>query len=197
MTTSSKREQLIETALKLFARQGFHAVGIDTILEQSGVAKKTLYNHFKSKEELILAVLRYYDERFRNHFMRAVEAKTPDPVQRLSALFDVAEDWFRQDDFHGCLFVGAAGEYPEADTAIRQTCKESKKSVFGFITKLAAEAGAQNPDRLAQQLVLLLEGAVSMAKIHRSPVSAAQAKEAAQPLIKNALPGPTATQKSI
>ncbi len=188
MHTPSKREQLIETALKLFAKHGFHAVGIDTIIERSGVAKKTLYNHFRSKDELILACLRYYDERFRNHFMRAVEARTPDAVERLLALFDVAEDWFRQDDFHGCIFVGAAGEYPDANTAIRQTCSESKQSLLIYITKLAAAAGAENPVQLARQLVLLLEGAVSIAKIQRSPVSAAQAKEAARLLIQSAVP---------
>jgi AcrR family transcriptional regulator len=66
----SKREQLIRTAQKQFARNGFHAVGIDAILQGSGVARRTLYNHFRTKDELILAVLRYYDKNFRNRMMR-------------------------------------------------------------------------------------------------------------------------------
>ncbi len=107
MTQSSKREQLIQAALELFNKDGFHAVGIDAISERAGVTKKTLYHHFKSKEELILTVLRYRDERYRNDFMRSVEARAESPAGRLLAIFDVAEELFKQDDYYGCLFVGA------------------------------------------------------------------------------------------
>lgn len=186
MTKSSKREHLIKTALELFSRNGFHGVGIDTILNQSGVAKRTLYNHFKSKDELILAVLRYYDEKFRNFFMRAVEANADSPKDRLLAVFDVAEQWFQQDDFYGCIYVRAAGEYPEDGTAIRNTCREFKGLILEYIRSLAKEAELGQPDQLAEQLLLLLEGAITMAQINRSPVSAEQAKSAAKVLIENA-----------
>ena len=159
MTTSSKREHLIQTALRLFSRQGFHAVGIDRILKESGVAKRTLYNHFKSKDELILAVLRHYDERFRNFFMRAVETAAEKPKERLLAVFDVAEKWFQQDDFYGCIFVGATGEYPEPGTPVNNICREFKGLILGYIRSLAKEAELEKPDRLADQLLLLLEGA--------------------------------------
>jgi len=94
-TGSSKREQLIKTALELFAKNGIHATGIDTIVEHSGVTKKTLYAHFRSKEELVLAVLRQYDELARNEFMRQVESGGKTPRARLLAVFDFAERWFR------------------------------------------------------------------------------------------------------
>ena len=77
---SGKRDHLIDTALGLFSRYGYHAMGIDRILAESGVAKMTLYNHFKSKDELILAVLRRRDERFRNWFMRTVERRAKAPL---------------------------------------------------------------------------------------------------------------------
>lgn len=185
MTNSSRREHLIKTALKLFSRYGFHAVGIDTILKESGVSKRTLYNHFKSKDELILAALRHYDERFRNFFMRAVEGNADNPKDRLLAVFDVAEQWFKQDDFFGCIFVGASGEYPEA-TPIRHTCREFKGLILGYIRGLAKEAQLEKPDQLAEQLLLLLEGAITMAQINNSSLSASQAKSAAQVLIENA-----------
>ena len=86
--SSSKRDLLINTALELFSREGFHATGIDRILSESGVAKMTLYNHFKSKDELILAALRRRDETFRNWFMRTVEASAETPRGRLLASFD-------------------------------------------------------------------------------------------------------------
>jgi AcrR family transcriptional regulator len=186
MTNSSRREHLIETALKLFSRYGFHAVGIDTILKESGVAKRTLYNHFKSKDELILAVLRHYDEKFRNFFMRAVEGNADNPKDRLLAVFDVAEQWFQQNDFFGCIFVGASGEYPEQGTAIRNTCREFKGLILGYIRSLAKEAELKNPDELAEQLLLLLEGAITMAQINNTSLSAKQAKSAAKVLIANA-----------
>ena len=81
----SRRDHLVDTALELFIRDGFHATGIDKILAESGVAKMTLYKHFKSKDELILSALRRRDERFRNWFMRAVESRAQAPRQRLLA----------------------------------------------------------------------------------------------------------------
>ncbi len=186
MPAQSKREQLIQTAQALFAKQGFHAVGIDTILEESGVAKRTLYNHFRSKDELILAVLRHYDERFRNFFVRSIEERSPTPKGRLLAIFDVAEEWFDRKDFFGCIFVGATGEFPEEGTAIRNICREFKALILEYIVELATEAGLEKPRQLAEQLLLLLEGAITMAQINNSTVSARQAKSAARVLIKNA-----------
>ena len=104
---STKRENLIETARRLFYRDGFHRTGIDAILAEAGVAKMTLYKHFKSKDELILATLRLRDERFRNSFMKAVEQRAEKPADRLLAVFDVLEEWFRTDEFCGCLFINA------------------------------------------------------------------------------------------
>ena len=84
----SRRDHLVDTALEMFCRDGFHATGIDKILAHAGVAKMTLYNHFRSKDELILAALRRRDEKFRNWFMRAVERLGKTPRNRLLAIFD-------------------------------------------------------------------------------------------------------------
>lgn len=180
---SSKKQQLIETARSLFSKHGFHAVGIDTISKESGVTKKTLYHHFRSKEELILAVLRHYDQVFRNHFMQTVESKKNSPKEKLLAVFEVAEDWFKQDDFYGCLFVGASSEFPDLDTPIRNVCKDFKRLMKEYIEKLASEAGIEASEEVAMQLVLLLEGAITMAQISGTPFSAKQARQAAQILI--------------
>ena len=83
MPGPSKRQQLINTAIELFSKNGFHGTGIDTIVEHSGVTKRTLYSHFRSKEELVLAALRDYDGQFRNAFMRQVEAKGRTSKSRL------------------------------------------------------------------------------------------------------------------
>ena len=188
MAQSSKREQLIQAALELFNKDGFHAVGIDAISERAGVTKKTLYHHFKSKEELILAVLRYYDERFRNDFMRSVEERAESPSGRLLAIFDVAEELFRKNDFYGCLFVGAMNEYPDSGTPIRHMCREAKGLVHNYIKELAEKAQLKHPGPLSEQLALLLEGATTVAQVNNSSISAVQAKEAAKVLIKNSTP---------
>ena len=113
-----------------------HATGVDSIVEQSGVTKKTLYAHFRSKEELVLAVLRHYDGLARNEFMRRVESGGKTPRARLLAVFDFAERWFQQNNFYGCLFINTIGEYSDKDTPIRQICKEYKKLVKGYIRAL-------------------------------------------------------------
>ena len=151
----SKRDQLIQTALELFAKNGIHATGVDSIVEQSGVTKKTLYAHFRSKEELILAVLRQYDKLARKDFMRRVESGGKTPRARLLAVFDFAERWFQQSNFYGCLFINTIGEYSDKGTPIRQICKEYKKLVKGYIRELCEQAGASDPHALAEELSML------------------------------------------
>jgi AcrR family transcriptional regulator len=182
----SKRDQLIQTALELFAKNGIHATGVDSIVEQSGVTKKTLYAHFRSKEELVLAVLRQYDELARNDFMRRVESGGKTPRARLLAVFDFAERWFQQSNFYGCLFINTIGEYSDKDTPIRQICKEYKKLVKGYIRELCQQAGASDPQGLAEELALLLEGATVTAQVSQNAKTAKIAKRAAKALIDKA-----------
>ena len=178
---------MIQAALELFLRQGFHAVGVDAIAERAGVTKKTLYHHFKSKNELILAVLRFYDERFRNNLMRSIEARAESPAERLLAIFDVVEEWFKQDDFYGCIYVGAMHEYPNFETPVRHMCREAKGLVHDYIKELAEKAKLKGPGPLSEQLALLLEGAITMAQVSNSPSWAGKAKKAAEALIQNSL----------
>ena len=159
----SRREQLVETALAVFNRDGYHAAGIDRILAEAGVAKMTLYNHFRSKDDLILAVLRRRDESFRHWFARQVEAQAHDPVERLYALFDVLGEWFEAADFRGCIFINAAAEYGDRANPIHIAVAEHKRLVEAYIADLTAAAGAQAPGQLARTLMLLMEGATALA----------------------------------
>ena len=187
-TMSDRREHLIDTAIDLFAENGFHATGIDLILDKSGVSKKTLYRHFRSKDELILAALKKYDGLFRNGFMRQVEASAADPYGRLMAVFDVADAWFRQNNFYGCMFINATGEYSDLDTPIRQVCKGFKAMMRQFIGDLCRQIGAPDPDELADEIALLLEGAIVTAQVSQDRSRAANvAKTAAKALIDRAL----------
>jgi AcrR family transcriptional regulator len=180
MASLSRREHLIQTALGLFAERGYHATGIDTILEVAGVSKKTLYHHFRSKDELVLAALRHYDGRFRNGFIRRVEAAAATPRERLLAVFDEAERWFASDAFHGCVFINAIGEYSDRESPIREVCKEFKRLVRSYLHELAAAAHAPDSKRLADDLALLFEGAIVTAQVSGDPRAAQTAKRLAQ-----------------
>ena len=183
-----RREHLVQTALDLFCRDGFHATGIDRILSEAGVAKMTLYKHFRSKDELILAVLRRRDEEFRNWFMRAVESRADTPRARLICLFDVLGEWFAQTDFTGCTFINAAAEFGAADDPIHASAAEHKRLVRSYIRELAEAAGAVDPDALANALNLLIEGAITMAYVAGEKTAAVRARDAAVVLIDAALP---------
>jgi AcrR family transcriptional regulator len=183
---STKREQLVDTAIDLFYRDGFHATGIDKILAESGVAKMTLYKHFKSKDELILAALRKRDEIFRNQFMQDVESRAKKPRERLLAMFDTLEDWFADKDFSGCIFINAAAEYPEMDNPIHTTCAENKRLLVKYVIELAEQAGAKDANLLGNGLSLLIEGAVIMYYVGNQKNAAKQAKASAQLLMQSA-----------
>ncbi len=184
---SSRREHLVETALKLFSKEGYHATGIDKILAAAGVAKMTLYNHFKSKDELILAALRRRDEHFRNWFMRAVERRGKTPRARLLAVFDALDEWFQVPEFTGCNFINASAEFQKPDDPIHVACAEHKRLIQGYLRELAEAAGATDPGALAEELMLLVEGAIVMRFTACQRNAAKTARKAAEPLIARAL----------
>ncbi len=184
---SLKRQELIDTAIHLFSQHGFHATGIDWIADAAKVSKKTMYQHFRSKEELILAALRHQDGLFRNFFMKSVEQISSQPYARLLAVFDVARDWFADESFYGCMFINAVGEYSHGDTAIRRACQDFKAQMADYILKLARDAGVKQPEALAHSLALLLEGAIVTAQVAGDAKAADTAKQAAKVLLDNAL----------
>lgn len=192
--TTGKRDHLIDTALALFNRDGIHATGIDAILAQAGVAKMTLYNHFKSKDELVLACLRRADEKTRNSFMRQIEQRTAAPRERLLVLFDVLGDWFRSADFHGCNFINACAEYTQPNNPIHRAAAEHKKMMFDYVAQLTRAAGAPD-EMLAQGMALLLDGAIARAHVSGDKAAAARAKVAAATLVDAAL-GPAPADAS-
>lgn len=183
----SRRDHLVATAVELFRRNGYHATGIDRILAESGCAKMTLYKHFKSKDELILAALRRQDEQFRNTLMRDVERRASTPRERLLAVFDALGACIAEPDFSGCMFVHAAGEFAAPDDPIHAAAAEHKRLIRGYLTGLAGQAGAHDAAALARSLMLLIEGAVAMAHVAGNETAAADAREAARVLIDHAL----------
>lgn len=173
------RERILEAASRLFYRDGFHAVGIDTIIAESGVAKMTLYRHFPSKDELIAAYL----ERSNREVMEWLEAeiaRVTDPRSKLVAAFEGVAKLATSPRCLGCTFQGAASEFPDADHPGHQVALAHKRAVLGRLGGLAREAGLRDPDGLAEQLLLLMDGAWVAARMfgpdnHAGAVAAAAA----------------------
>jgi len=191
----AKKEQLLETAWRLFYLDGFHATGIDRILAEASVAKMTLYKHFRSKEELILAVLEKKSYEFRESLAQFLEAKRRTPEQRLLAVFDWLIDWVGKKEFRGCGFLKALAEYQEGPDPIHQAALAHKVAFTEEIRRLTVAAGFTGPKSLPDQLSLLIEGAIVKAHATGTSAPALQAREAAGVLIKSAKRGEAATKE--
>lgn len=181
---SSKRDQLVNTALALFYREGFHATGIDRILAESGVAKMTLYKHFKSKDELIIAAL---ESRFAPAAERMAWAfQHLPPREAILRVFDGLDEWLKQDEFCGCAFINAAAEFHDRDHPVHRLAASYKISTQNYFCDALERLQVAEPARLARQLQYLMEGAVSMAHIQGPGDQALEAKESADLLLRAA-----------
>lgn len=186
--SSIKRDALLDTAEALFARQGYRAVGIDTVLAQAGVAKMTLYKHFRSKEELIAAVLERRGDSIAAALAERIAAAPAEPRERLLAVFDWLAEAVRSPEFHGCLFIKAASEYPEAADRPRQAALAFKEGCRQLLEGLCRDVSSADPEGLARQLQLLLEGTLVMAFLQRNPQAAGDARRAAEALLGACFP---------
>ena len=179
----SRRDDLVDAALALFRREGFHATGIDRVLAEAGVAKMTLYHHFRSKEELILAALRRQDEVFRNGLQRRIAAAGPDPRARLLALFDALREVAAEPGFSGCPFINASAEYADPEPAVQALAREHKRLLYNQVRELAREVAADDPERLAHEVCLLMDGVIVAAQVSGSREAVRRGREAARVLI--------------
>jgi AcrR family transcriptional regulator len=155
------RERILEAAYELFSQHGIRAVGIDTIIERSAVARMTLYRHFGSKDALVLAFLQRREERWtRDWLQHEVEQRSTDPAERLLAIFDVFDEWFQQPDFEGCSFINALLETADPADVVHQASRDYLARIRGFVEGLAAEAGLSDPAAFAGQWHILMKGSI-------------------------------------
>ncbi len=181
---SAKREHLIKTALRLFYKDGIHSTGIDKVLKESGVAKMTLYNHFKSKNELIAATLELQDQNF-NGIVATQVAMYDKPIDKLLAIFDALDIWFHGETYRGCYFINTVAEMGKTQSSLIDMCQQHKRDLALMITKLLKEGGYKNDVKLAKQLCLLTEGAIVLSQVLGDLDAAKDAKAAAKVLLKH------------
>jgi AcrR family transcriptional regulator len=183
---ASKRQQVVDKASELFSRHGFHPVGVDWIIDESGVARMTLYRHFAGKEDLIREVL---EQRY-TFIMQSMADKLgplPDATARLKGIFDWYETWFRSPEFAGCLFERALAEFgatcpPVTDVAVRY--RDDLLAMIETLLKDVVPAAAAR--QLAGVYVMLLSGATADARAIGDPSAASRAWEAARALLEQA-----------
>lgn len=186
MTT---RERLIKAAHDLFYRVGFHAVGLDAILAQVGITKTAFYNHFESKEELVSATLTWHDRWWQDTFREMLRRHGGDSARgQLAAVFDALEETVQATGFNGCFFVNVAVQFPLPHDPAHRAAAAHKQAMERIIRELAAYAQAADPDALAQELSLLLEGAYVTRQVTGNPQSAQIARRIGRLLLEKHLP---------
>jgi AcrR family transcriptional regulator len=178
------KEQLFRTASRLFYQQGYHTSGVDTIAAESGIGKMTLYRHFPSKDDLIVAYLQDSNEVFWDQFEQITQA-APTACEKLLAFFKALQNYALSPECYGCPFINVAVEYPMVDYEGHQVALEHKQSVLARFRQLAEQAGARQPDAMANALFLLMDGAYVAARMFgASPDNPATSlAEAAQQVI--------------
>lgn len=165
LASSPKRMQIIETAFKLFLNNGFYATGVDLIMRQAKVSKRTLYKYFPAKNDLIVAVLAHYQTTYKHHLTSLLEQPGKDSREKILAIFTDAMNWFSDTNFHGCLAVNAMSEFSGKDQSIENSCIEFKRWEIEILCNLTKEIDTKQPEQLAHKLFVLLEGMSSIAQV--------------------------------
>jgi AcrR family transcriptional regulator len=154
------RERILGTAYELFSRRGVRAVGVDEVIERAGVAKATLYRHFRSKDELVLAFLDLREQRWTRDFVEAGAIRRgTNPEERLLAIFDVFDEWFHRDDFEACAFINVllemGSEHPVGSASILYL-----ERIRGLVRRFAEEAGLRDTEAFARSWHILMKGSI-------------------------------------
>ena len=185
-----KRQKLIETAFELFYKHGIHAVGINQILTESGVAKKTLYHYFPGKDQLVSAVVAYRDEKFFNWLESRLATVSPGIIG-INALFDALDDWFNNQveellPFHGCFFINTCAEFGDPTHVLHQQCMQHKNRIADLIEHQVRhlKVAEQDIQTITESISLLKEGAIVLAHVQGKLESAQMARQSAEKLLQ-------------
>lgn len=181
------RERILTVASDLFQTRGINSTGVDTIVAVAGTTKMTLYKYFRSKEELIMAVLQRGHQDFQSWLSDRMSSSTKRPSEKLQKLFDFIEEWVSAPDFRGMAFLKASAEFPNEENLIHRLSAKQSHEFRQYLATLAADAGVKDADGLALQLSLLIEGAMQAEQMKRGSGAMKYAKKASKILIDSAL----------
>ncbi len=155
------RERILDAAYELFSKRGIRAVGTEEVLAKAKVAKSTLYRHFASKEELVLAFLQRREQRWTREFVLAEATRRGSTArERLLAIFDVFDEWFHRDDFEGCSFINVLLEMGDLDGPLGKASAAHLEYIRSVVRTLAEEAGVQDSAAFAHSWHILMKGSI-------------------------------------
>jgi AcrR family transcriptional regulator len=157
---SEARQRILKSSYELFSRRGIRDVGVDEVIETAEVAKATLYRHFPSKDDLVLAFLERREQLWTREFVEAgAEARGATPEEQLLAIFDVFDEWFRREDFEACSFINVmlemGTEHPAGGASVRHL-----QNIRSIVCRLAEEAGLRDPQSFAHSWHILMKGSI-------------------------------------
>jgi AcrR family transcriptional regulator len=182
-THSSARQRLLETASTLFYQEGIRAIGVDTIVERSGVGKATLYRHFPTKDDLIAAYLEEEDRLWWQWFEMVIAEYEGSPREQFLVFFEACTQRLMQPGFRGCAFLNALAEFPEADHPVHHCALGHEHALRQRLAQLSQGAGARDSEQLADQLLLVCNGALTTAPLFGATSPSVQLKMIAAHLI--------------
>lgn len=178
---TNARQRLLDAAKDLFYAEGIHAVGLERLLSTSGVGRASFYRHFASKDDLVLTMLRAYDENYRDWLTRRTAELGGTPL----AAFDALIEYAGTSDFRGCAFINALAEVAEPGSEIHALAARHKDAVADHLRSLLVDAGHPDEIDLARQLLLLMDGAAVTELYERSDRPARQARSMAEVLLEH------------
>ncbi|MET9686808.1 TetR/AcrR family transcriptional regulator [Streptomyces coeruleorubidus] len=181
MTPAARR--VLEAAARLFYERGIHAVGVDLIAAEAGVTKKTLYDRFGSKEQIVVEYLADRDERWRAFLAERLDAAGPEPAERVLAVFDATHAWAAELSPKGCSMVNAHAEISDPAHPAHPIITGQKQWMLALFTRLASDIDPEGADTLARALMLLHEGALVAHGLGIFPDAVAHAREQARALL--------------
>ncbi|WP_095144404.1 MULTISPECIES: TetR/AcrR family transcriptional regulator [unclassified Pseudomonas] len=164
ITSNDTRDIILDVTEKLIYKSGIAATGMDLLVKTAGVSRKSIYRYFANKDELVVAALLRRDERWMHGFTRQVN-QAPTPGLRLLNLFSVLKDWFASDGFRGCAFINTSGETGDPQDPVRLVAKAHKQKLLAYLGELCTEHGVQDPQAMARQLLILIDGAITVALV--------------------------------
>ncbi|APV35276.1 TetR/AcrR family transcriptional regulator [Acinetobacter soli] len=182
---TNTREKILKTAEQLIYQKGIHATGMDLLVKTSGVARKSIYRYFATKDDVAAAALNARDERWM-HWFRTECDKGETPTERVLNMFSTLKNWFQSEGFRGCAFINIAGETGDPEDPVRRIAKLHKQKLLDYIYELTSQMNVEQPMVLAKQLLILIEGAITTSHVMGDMSSADSAKDVAQLLLNQA-----------
>lgn len=187
---TSPEAKLLNAARRLFCNEGIHATGVARIIKEAGVARKTLYDRYGSKDNLLRAVFAAEADMWFHWFDHDIPSRGEEPVTRILSLFDLLEHWFASSEFFGCVFINAVAEHEKRDGWIRDVAMAHRDRINARLLDLATAVGARHPDELTEKIGLIVDGAIVNAMVTGDARIAAIAKAATRDILAGALGPP-------